>query len=737
MKPRGSLLRSWIPLQMENKATGSYTFALTGNPNSGKTSVFNEITGANQKTGNWGGVTVDVKTGSIRRGKNKLYFTDIPGTYSLSAYTMEEVVARDYIINGNTDVIINVVDSTNLERNLYLAIQLLELGKPLVLAFNMYDELTRSGTRVDTEQLSHLLGVPICFTVGRTGKGIDTLLDTAVQVAKDSYPTQHSVNVQYGPELEEAIEKLSSLLDQIDFDRRGIEMRWYALKLLEADEVITKQVQELSGSEAVLSEQQAQMERIEALYHEDAATLISEKRYGFILGAMGETVKRAPVDRIGLSEKIDGIMTNRFLAYPIFAAFMWLLFQATFTLGAYPMEWFESGVAWLSETLQAAMNPSMFRSLLVDGIIGGVGGVVVFLPNILILFFGISILEDTGYMARIAFIMDKLMHRIGLHGKSFIPLIMGIGCNVPAIMASRTLESNKDRILTILIAPLISCSARLPVYILFAGTFFPNNAGNIIFMLYFFSFFFAFFMGLLFKKTLFRGEEYPFVMELPPYRIPTFKSSLIHMWEKAKHYLQKMGGVVLIFSIIIWFLSNFPLQTETMSEYDQEIQQLQSRIELTDDPTTQNRLSDEIEELRFEKHRVTIKTTYIGRAGQLITPVMDPLGFDWRMNVSLITGFVAKEVVVSTLGVLFTVGGEDDEESEALQSALRRTYTPLTAMAFLFFVMLYTPCIVALVTLIREIQSWKWSLFSLGYQIALAWIIAFFVRWGGLLLGIV
>ncbi|MFW5710869.1 MAG: ferrous iron transport protein B, partial [Spirochaetota bacterium] len=492
----------------------SFTFALTGNPNCGKTSIFNEITGANQKVGNWGGVTVDVKTGSIRRADAKLYFTDIPGTYSLSAYTMEEIVARDYIINGNTDVIINVVDSTNLERNLYLAVQLIELGKPLVLAFNMYDELNRAGTRIDTEQLSHLLGAPICYTVGRTGKGIDNLLKTAVDVAQHSYSAQHRVNVQYGSDLEAALEKLTSLLDRVDFDRRGINSRWYALKLMEDDELVTKQVKETVGGNEILEEQQVQLQRIEELYHEDAATLISEKRYGFIMGAMGETVKKAPVDRINLSEKIDGVMTNRFLAYPIFAAFMWLLFQATFTLGAYPMEWIEAGVGWLGSTVQAALNPSLFRSLLVDGIIGGVGGVVVFLPNILILFFGISILEDTGYMARIAFIMDKLMHRIGLHGKSFIPLIMGIGCNVPAIMAARTLESNRDRILTILIAPLITCSARLPVYILFAGTFFPQNAGNIIFMLYFFSFFFAFSMGLLFKKTLFRGEEYPFVMEL-------------------------------------------------------------------------------------------------------------------------------------------------------------------------------------------------------------------------------
>jgi len=331
--------------------------------------------------------------------------------------------------------------------------------------------------------------------------------------------------------------------------------------------------------------------------------------------------------------------------------------------------------------------------------------------------------------------MDKMMHRIGLHGKSFIPLIMGIGCNVPAIMAARTLESNRDRILTILIAPLISCSARLPVYILFAGTFFPRNAGNIIFMLYFFSFFFAFFMGFLFKKSLFKGEEFPFVMELPPYRVPTLKSALIHMWEKGKHYLQKMGGVVLIFSIVIWFMSNFPVQTEITQQYDQQINNLENRIEQSSRETTEERLSYELEQLRTEKHREIMKNTYIGKSGRLIEPVLRPLGFDWRMSVSLITGFIAKEVVVSTLGVLFTVESEANEESQMLQNALRRAYTPLTGLAFLFFVMLYTPCIVALVTLIREVQSWKWSLFSLGYQIALAWIIAFLVRWGGIVLG--
>jgi ferrous iron transport protein B len=720
---------------MDSKANQNYSFALTGNPNSGKTSIFNGITGANQKTGNWGGVTVDVKTGSIRRGDTKLYFTDIPGTYSLSAYTMEEVVARDYIINGNTDVIVNVVDSTNLERNLYLAIQLMELGKPIVLAFNMYDELTRSGTRIDTEQLQRLLGAPICYTVGRTGKGIDELLETSLRVARGEFQGRHFVSVQYGNELEHAISEIEESLQGIDFNTKGISLRWYALKLLEEDEVVEKELREYEGFEKTMEILQRHLKRIEGLYQEDAATLISEKRYGFILGALGETVKRSAGDRINLSEKIDGIITNRFLAYPIFAAFMWLLFHATFTLGAYPMAWIETGVEFLAGFVRGSMAPSMFRSLLADGIIGGVGGVVIFLPNILILFFGISILEDTGYMARIAFIMDKLMHRIGLHGKSFIPLIMGIGCNVPAIMAARTLESNKDRILTILIAPLITCSARLPVYILFAGAFFPKSAGNIIFLLYFFSFFFAFFMGLLFKKTLFRGEEYPFVMELPPYRVPTAKSALIHMWEKAKHYLQKMGGVVLIFSIIIWFLSNFPLQPDIEAEWSERIDAVRQELELAKTEEQQTELRQELESLQAAQHSEIMQGTYIGYAGRFIQPALEPLGFDWRMGVSLITGFVAKEVVVSTLGVLFTVGEEASEESAELQNALRRAYTPLTALAFLFFVMLYTPCIVAFVTVVRELNSWRWSLFSLFYQIALAWIIAFVVRWGGIFLG--
>jgi ferrous iron transport protein B len=703
-----------------------YRFALTGNPNSGKTSIFNAATGANQKVGNWGGVTVDVKEGAFRRGEDKITLIDIPGTYSLSAYTMEELVAREVIIKGNADLIINVLDATNLERNLYLGIQLMEMGRPMVFAFNMSDELHRSGARVDIEALSRLFEIPICFTVGRTGEGVRELVDTAVELAKGNSGPAREVQVHYGAELEAALGNLTTLLQTCGFDTGGIAPRWWALKLLEGDEEILRRLQE-PGNEELLSALETCSREIEHLFGEDAATLISEQRYGFIMGALNETLTKPKSDRISISEKIDDVVTNKYLAYPIFGAFMWLLFQATFGLGAFPMEWIESGVEVLRRFVLTGMAESPFRDLLADGIIAGVGGVLVFLPNILILFFGISILEDTGYMARIAFIMDKVMHRIGLHGKSFIPLIMGVGCTVPAIMATRTLESKKDRTLTILIAPLITCSARLPVYILFAGAFFPQAAGNVIFLLYVSSFFFAFGAGWLFRKTLFQGEEYPFVMELPPYRVPTLRSALIHMWEKAKHYLQKMGGVVLVFSIIIWFLGNYPSRPELEEHYREEIENVLS---------TESYEQEQIVTLARELQREKVKQSYIGMAGTFIEPALQPLGFDWRMGVSLLTGFVAKEVVVSTLGVLFTVNEEAEETSSELRAALQRNYSALAGFAFLVFVMLYTPCIVAFITLIKEIGSWRWSLFSLFYQVSLAWIAAFLVYRTGMLLGL-
>ncbi len=699
--------------------------AITGNPNSGKTTIFNQITGASQKVGNWGGVTVDMKEGESKKGKYHYILYDLPGTYSLAAYTMEESVARDFIINGDSDIILNVIDSTNLERNLYLGIQLLEMGKPVIFSFNMSDELQKKGIEIDLKHLSSLLGIPIQFTTGRTGKGVDRLLETAAKQLERRDPVSHNIKIYYGEEIEREIKKLSDFIEKIPFNRKGILLRWYALKLLEDDEEIKALFRNSEMADKLFSIIEAAQKNIFSIYKEKTENVISEKRYGFIYGALGETVKKSLIDRIDISEKIDRIVTNRFLAYPIFALFMWILFQATFVIGRYPMSWIESLISLFGEIAMKYVPPSTFRNLLVEGIIGGVGGVIIFLPNIMILFLGISFLEDTGYMARIAFIMDKVMHKLGLHGKSFIPLLMGIGCTVPAIMAARTLESRKDRILTILVTPLITCSARLPVFILFAGAFFPDIAGNIIFLMYSMSFVFTFLVGYLFRKLLFRGEEYPFVMELPPYRLPLLKSSLIHMWQKAKHYLQKMGGVVLAFSVIIWFLSHYPQDLGIKTEYDKQIDEIEAELSLIDN----NRISEEKEavliNLKKEKQTGMIRKTFIGMAGQAIEPFIKPIGFDWRMGVSLITGFVAKEVVVSTIGVLLNAGDGADSSGEDLKTGLRNNYSPIQGLAFIFFVLLYTPCIVALITLIREVRSIKWSLFSVVYQISLAWLVSF------------
>jgi ferrous iron transport protein B len=705
--------------------------ALAGNPNSGKTTIFNSITGANQRVANWGGVTVDLKHGKTKIDDYRLAITDLPGTYSLTAYSMEEIVARDFIIKGGADVIVDVIDSTNLERNLYLALQILEMGKPTALAFNMSDELELKGININIEQLSRILGVPIVPTVARVDKGVKDLFRLAVDVALGKTEIFNKVRVNYGRDIEKQITKISEIIGSLDIDLYGISPRWYAVKLLEEDSEVKSMFVGVQGADNLFSRVDEALAKISELYKDDTQTIISEKRYGFIHGALKETVRRQKTDRRDITDKIDNVLTHKVWAYPIFALFMWLLFQATFSIGGIFMEWIEMLFEWLASVLSDNMRATWFRDLLVEGIIGGVGGVIVFLPNILILFLGVSFLEDTGYMARIAFIMDKLMHKIGLHGKSFIPLLMGIGCSVPAIMASRTLESPKDRILTILVTPLITCSARLPVFVLFAGAFFPESAGNVIFLLYVLSFVFAFGVGLLFRKTLFRGEDQPFVMELPPYRMPTLKSVLLHMWEKGKHYLQKMGGVVLVFSIILWFMGAYPKNNTIEETYEAKIQNVREEMDILagmyefDEIAEQiYAFEDEIEALDNERHSKFMEQTYIGRIGNTIEPALRPAGLDWRMSVSLLTGFVAKEVVVSSMGVLYNIGTDEDEESEGLRDVLQRNYTPLQGMSFMLFVLLYTPCIVALITLIKEIHSWKWSVFSVAYQLALAWIVA-------------
>ncbi|MBF0429681.1 MAG: ferrous iron transport protein B [Fibrobacteria bacterium] len=705
-------------------------FALAGNPNSGKTSLFNMITGAHQKVGNWGGVTVDMKIGTTKLGNKKVEMVDLPGTYSLTAFSMEETVARDFIIEEEPEVVINVLDSSNLERNLYLTVQLIELKTNMLLAFNMSDEAKKKGVEIDTKQLSKLLGCDIINTVGRAGKGVKTLLTKAKEMSENKELASRPVPIPYPKEIENEIQVLVSMLERLNLSVK-YKNNWLALKLLENDKSILNLIQNAPSGNTILEQLEKSQGTIQTLLGDTAETIIAEARYGFIAGALKETVRYTKTDRIAVSDKVDKVLTNKFIAFPLFLFAMWLLFQATFTIGAYPMDWIDAGVGWLGEIIGGAMPAGNLRDLVVDGVIGGVGGVIIFLPNILILFLGVSIMEDTGYMARAAFIMDKLMHYMGLHGKSFIPMVMGFGCNVPAIMAARTLESKSDRIMTILLAPLISCSARLPVYILFAGAFFPNHAGNIIFSLYILGIAIAFFLGMLFRKTLFRGENYPFVMELPPYRLPTLRSVFIHMWDKGKHYLKKMGGVVLVFSVLLWFMGAFPKNQEITETYNNRMESVETAGWLSE-----KEKSTQLSLLSNEKNSFLMKQSYIGRVGSAIEPVLTPLGFDWRAGVALITGFVAKEVVVSSMGVLFNVGGEEDEESQGLREKLKSAFTPLSAYAFMVFVLLYTPCIVALVTVIRELKSWKYSVFSVTYQLVLAWTAAFIVYQGGRLFGL-
>ncbi|MBA2848756.1 ferrous iron transport protein B [Thermosulfuriphilus ammonigenes] len=674
------------------------TLALIGNPNAGKTTIFNNLTGARQKVGNWPGVTVEKKEGRLRRGDYEIRVVDLPGIYSLTAYSVEEVIARDFILEDRPDVVVDVIDASNLERNLYLAVQLLELEAPLVFAMNMVDLAEARGMKIDFDQLSVLLGVPIVKTVGTKAVGMEELISTAISVAEGKEPRLRRVHINYGPELEKEIARLSKILSQSPLGQK-YPSRWLAVKLLEADQDIVAKVVQEAGGQEIVTQAEASRERIQTLLEESPEALIAEARYGFIAGALRETMRLTPQARVSLSDRIDQVVTNRLFGFPIFFAFMYLLFYLTFRLGEVPVSWIEAGVEWLGAQISAHMAPSLLRDLLVEGIVAGVGGVIVFLPNILLLFLGISLLEDTGYMARAAFIMDRVMHTLGLHGKSFIPLLMGFGCNVPALMATRTLESRKDRLLTILINPLMSCSARLPVYILFAGTFFPGREGNVIFAIYLLGIVLAVLMGQLFSKTIFRGEAAPFVLELPPYRLPTLKSIIIHMWDKTKVYLQKMGGVVLAFSVILWALTVFP---------------------------------------RVDGHSPPIEESYIGRAGRAIEPFIAPLGFNWQMGVSLLTGFVAKEVVVSSMGVLYQVDEVEGEEGfSTLSQALKNSgITPLTAFAFMAFVLIYVPCIVSVVTIWRETGSIGWTLFAIGYLVSLAWIVAFVIRQVGLILGL-
>ena len=702
--------------------------ALVGNPNCGKTSLFNIASGAHEHVGNYSGVTVDAKEGFFDFQGYHFRIVDLPGTYSLSAYTPEELYVRKHIIEETPDVIINVADSSNLERNFYLTTQLIDMNVRMVIALNMYDELESSGNKLDYIKLSQLIGVPMIPTVCRRGEGIDQLFHVIIgiyeggdflsqkgeirsEILEDlrdwhkTYVPDHEfgshkeeedarprgymrhIHINHGPELERSIEEVKKAISQNEDIRHKYSTRFLSIKLLENDKEIENFISTLPNGKEIIAIRNKETLRIRKVMNEDSEQAITDAKYGFITGALKETFTDNHLEKEQTTRVIDSIVTHRIWGYPIFFLFLYIMFEGTFVLGDYPMQ----GIEWLVDQLGNLIRNNMaegpLKDLLIDGIIGGVGGVIVFLPNILILYFFISILEDSGYMARAAFIMDKIMHRMGLHGKSFIPLIMGFGCNVPAIMATRTIEDRKSRLITMLVNPLMSCSARLPIYLVMIGAFFPNCASFMLLCIYTAGILLAVIMARIFSKFLVKGEDSPFVMELPPYRMPTSKSIMRHTWEKGAQYLKKMGGIIMIASIIIWFLGYYPQHDAYENVAEQQ------------------------------------ENSYIGQIGKAIEPVIKPLGFDWKLGIGLISGVGAKELVVSTLGVLYT--NEGDVENVNLSN--RIPITPLVALAYMLFVLIYFPCIATFAAIKQESGSWKWAIVTAGYTTGLAWLVAFTV----------
>ncbi|MBQ8423573.1 MAG: ferrous iron transport protein B [Coprobacter sp.] len=679
--------------------------ALVGNPNCGKTSLFNVASGAHEHVGNYSGVTVDAKKGYFNYKGYHFNIYDLPGTYSLSAYTPEELYVRRHIVEQQPDVIVNVVVASNLERNFFLTTELIDMDLSMVVALNMYDELEQSGDNFDYTTLSKMIGVPMIPTVSRTGKGIDRLFDTIIKVYERKEPVVRHVHINHGALVESAISVVKDAIKAHLQGERFFSPRYLAIKLLEGDKEVEQHLAAEPDYNKWIELRDREARRIENTLGENVETVIANEKYGFISGALKETLVPGDKAEMKTTRIIDALVTHKLFGFPIFLLIMWVMFEATFILGAYPMEWIESCVSWLSGVIERFMAPGPFKDLLIDGVIGGVGSVIVFLPNILILYLFISFMEDSGYMARAAFIMDKIMHKVGLHGKSFIPLVMGFGCNVPAIMATRTIESRSSRLITILINPFISCSARLPIYVLLIGTFFSAHASLVFMGLYALGILAAVVTARLLRKFYFKKDETPFVMELPPYRVPTLKATLRHMWGKAEQYLRKMGGIILVAAIVVWFLSYYPRPVETDGV-------------------------DETTELVDQQ-----KNSYLGRLGQWVAPVMEPLGFNWKIDIALLSGVAAKEIVVSTIGVLYAGEADMSEEDATLRARLTAPnpetgapdFTPLVAISFMAFVLLYFPCLASVAAIVKETGSWKWGAFSIVYNTLFAWVVSFLI----------
>lgn len=721
---------SWI------EKTKNIQIALVGNPNSGKTTLFNFASGSREKVGNYAGVTVDSKEARYRQSGYTFSIVDLPGTYSLKSYSPEEIYVRNFIFDSKPDIVLNIVDASNLERNLYLTTQLIDMGVQMVIALNMYDELEKRGDLLDYRSLGNLLGIPVIPTVSSRGKGLKELFDTIIAVYENRDPAVRHIHINYGTEIENAICSIQSRI-KVDENRNFtnlVSSRYLALELLENDKEFSEDIKRCSNSKDIIEVARKEYSRLEKLYSEPLETVITDLRYGFISGALTETIKLSKIERLSRTRIIDKYLTNRYLGFPVFLIFMWITFYTTFRLGGYPKLWLEHGLVSLSDLTSSVLAEGILRDFITDGIIGGVGGVLVFLPNIIILFLFISFMEDTGYMARAVFIMDKVMHKIGLHGKSFIPLFMGFGCNVPAIMATRIIESRRDRMITMLITPFMSCSARLPVYILFISAFFASNQGTVLFLLYVLGAIFAVLSALFLRKVFFKTAEIPFVMELPPYRIPTLRSVIKHVFFRTGLYFRKIGGIILIASVIVWILSTFPRSVVLSKDYSTESAKIE-KSQLAD-----SYKADAVRQLKLEESTERQSKSYMGMIGKAIEPVMRPLGFDWRLSIAIISGIAAKEVVVSTLGVLFQTGDDAGHSTlvEKIQtqknSSGKPLFNPVMAFSFMLFILTYFPCIGVVAAIRRESGSWKWAAFVVVYTTVIAWLVSFtFYQIGSLL----
>lgn len=714
--------------------------ALVGNPNCGKTSLFNIASGSHEHVGNYSGVTVDAKEGRFEYKGYKFVLVDLPGTYSLSAYSPEELYVRKNLIDNVPDVVINVVDASNIERNLYLTAQVIDMNLRVVMALNMYDEFKDKGDELDIKQLGYLLGMPVCPTVSRDGTGIPELFDTVIKIYTQSDPKlARHIHINHGAELEKSIDRIKLLLQKNQSLRDKYSTRYLAIKYLEDDKDIEKIIDALPNRDEIISARVIEEQRIIDLLHTNTESAIVDAKYAFIQGALAETYRphQDTTPRKTVTDKIDAVVTNKWMAFPIFIAVLYLIFQTTFAVGDYPMQWIDWFVGKFGDFVATFMADGWLKDLVVDGIISGVGSVLVFLPNILILYFFISLMEDSGYMSRAAFIVDKLMHKIGLHGKSFIPMVMGFGCNVPAIMATRAIESRKSRMITIAIIPFMSCAGRLPIFVLLAGAFFPHNAALVLLGIYLLGIVLAILSAIVLSKFV-KDDDLPFVMELPPYRIPTAKAIWRHTWEKGKQYLQKMATTILVCSVLIWFLGYFPKNKELMAtqeEYATLAKTPAGRLSANADDVDVNAATATKKELmtRIDSlYAYQQENSYIGQLGRMVSPALDPLGFNWKMDVGLLTGIAAKELVVSTLGVMYSEGakvseGHDMSEDTQLQSALVNDVTPAAALSFMVFILLYFPCVATFVAIKNETGKWRWAVACCAYTMAVAWIMSFIV----------